>query len=653
MAGVSLLMPIACGQSEEEPPPPGNEIHTGGKGGAIGGGGGTTGAGGSKGGAGGSQTGGSGGEDPGDSLAPTVRITSPESLRHPDDGTVLTETEVEVFCEATQSPETGSEPVNRSKVVLRMLGAEGEELDNKPAAEAEPGVFFAPFFLQEVANGAVSFECTAEDEATPPHVGSDAISTFVDHGPTIEVSSPLENSSYSLLAPVPFSFTVTASPLVDDDPGSEVDLDSVSLTVLGKTIELDRRGEEYRATVNLADTDLFPDPPPTVPVLIAANNVREPMRGEALLAYNIKVDSTGPVIEITAPARADVVGGEVFLRFTVSDDGSGVDEQSVFVNFNGGDPIYFDERAGWARNGADFSYRFDTTAIVGSTAQVVINVEAKDGAGNDADGESLLLYLDNHAPIVDLDPPMVREYTATPTETTCSVAFDPVGPAAANDQARVGSLFTRALVSDRTNPAMFKHYAGVNRESVYLYLQIDPDRPVLVSTDADGECEDIDATLPFFRLIAIPPAGESYYGPANAEPSGAPPFPTGCVRGPGGTPPLSLCRPPSSDLTRVIPWDFDSTVPAIYGIPPLDDPACTGLDWEIGSTNGIEEGWVCVAARAVDNAGNVGVSAPLRICYDDGQGAPASCPDPAPSCTDGCTVSAVNRFPPNQVLLDP
>jgi hypothetical protein len=69
--------------------------------------------------------------------------------------------------------------------------------------------------------------------------------------------------------------------------------------------------------------------------------------------------------------------------------------------------------------------------------------------------------------------------------------------------------------------------------------------------------------------------------------------------------------------------------------------SCTGTDWEIGQF--VEEGWFCVAARAEDRAGNVGISRPLRLCFDNGDGDPPDCSSP-PECTDGCR--APERVPP-------
>ncbi|HWP08749.1 MAG TPA: hypothetical protein VNN72_23565, partial [Polyangiaceae bacterium] len=52
---------------------------------------------------------------------------------------------------------------------------------------------------------------------------------------------------------------------------------------------------------------------------------------------------------------------------------------------------------------------------------------------------------------------------------------------------------------------------------------------------------------------------------------------------------------------------------------------------------------ICVAGRAEDNTGNVGISRPLRLCFDDGEDPPPSClnqdADPPPSCrVDNCKL---------------
>jgi hypothetical protein len=257
--------------------------------------------------------------------------------------------------------------------------------------------------------------------------------------------------------------------------------------------------------------------------------------------------------------------------------------------------------------------------------------------GNVASGESLVLYLDNVPPIVDLDPGLVREWRDTP-ESYCSLAFDPVGPMSANDGAIVGRLQRyRALVWERTNEDPFTPHilynSGTDLESVYLYLQTDEAEPLLINNDGDPACDDLDIDgLPFLHLKGITPRGDSWFG---ADADETEPQWTGCNY--QDQPEVDmLCDPYEADLSRIIRWDAEDEVPVIFANGNLDPgPSCIGTDWE---TAPYGEGWACLAARAVDNAGNVGISPPLRVCIDDGVAPHPDCTGTPPDCTDSCTL---------------
>jgi len=71
-------------------------------------------------------------------------------------------------------------------------------------------------------------------------------------------------------------------------------------------------------------------------------------------------------------------------------------------------------------------------------------------------------------------------------------------------------------------------------------------------------------------------------------------------------------------FSRVIFYTADVSEPAIYSLPPVisgDSQFCSGLQFD-ALANNIPEGWACVAVKAVDNVGNVGISRPLRIFID-------------------------------------
>jgi hypothetical protein len=642
--GATLFVASACGDSEKDPlgdgPGPGARGGSGGFGGSSGSGA----QGGSSGTAG--TMGGEGGMDGVDPLAPTVEITSPEHLDDPnDDVAVLVDPEVEVVCEARQSTEPDSEPVNAATVLLQMLDADGEVVKEDPGVETEPGVFSAPFILTDLPNGRVSFRCLAADTSDPPRLGSDTNATFVDHGPAIEVTSPEDGSSHSAQGAVQFSFTVTPDPLVDDDPGSEID--DVTLVVLDVDIPLDEEDGVYTATVDFTDTEVFP-PATDVQADIRARNIRLPERGVRRLTLGFVLDSVGPEIVVTAPAEDDVVGGDVTLEFTVTDALSEIDSGTVSVRLNTLEPELY-PMGRWTRNGDDFTYTFNSTIIDGDTAQTTINIEATDVAGNRSAGSQHIVWVDNTPPIVDLDPPLIRELNDASDPAECSVAFDPVGDGAANDLQTVqqAQMF-RAVVWSLGNgvPGQTVVFQAATKEdSVILYLLENPSSTnfLLSDTNGDGVCDDIVDRVNRRKVDLHPIArtGEAWFGSMSDEPLNSPTIPGFCgYRQPPQTRPDTLCLN-RSDIGRVISHARDGAPPVIYARGSMltgTGAACTGTGWEIGQqvTPGYE-GWVCVAARAEDvfdngETGNHAVSRPLRLCYDDGEPPAPDCSGTPPTC---------------------
>jgi hypothetical protein len=109
-----------------------------------------------------------------------------------------------------------------------------------------------------------------------------------------------------------------------------------------------------------------------------------------------------------------------------------------------------------------------------------------------------------------------------------------------------------------------------------------------------------------------------------------------------------------SDMFRVtkhcMPVDPAERVVYVVGNAP-SGADCTGEQWELTPTmTGDREGWMCLATRAVDKVGNVGVSPPLRICVDlpGIDGTPTCDPDSMPSCRADCEEPPS----PNPGLID-
>jgi hypothetical protein len=643
---------------------------------------------GSGGGAGKGTSGAGGGEiEAGVPGAPSVSITSPEAVNNPDVGHVLIDSTVEVLCQVTPSPDPGAPLLNKSTISIEMLDGTGKSLETdaaEPTSNADE--YSSQFGLTGIPNGVVAFRCTASDRSTPPLTGSDTLSTMVDHGPTIIVTSPMPDSAQSLKKPVNFEFSVEAAPLADGDMGALVG--DVTLKTDGVDIPLTESPTQpglFQTNVDYGDPLLFAVAPTgSVSVVITATNRRTPTPATSAAPYVFDIDGVGPVITINLPTAGQILGGNIALQFTVDDaaasgnpnSSSGVKASTVFVQLDELDPIYYDpsDPIHWGLDvsGTKFVYRFDSTEFR-TQPQINVDVGAEDNAGNLSIGQAITIFLDNVPPIVDLDPPMIREIQAsvsdgppymgmamTPTSypDRCSAPFDPLG-SAVNDLASVKAIaLYRAFVFDLTNDAsgqIFHHFAAVDQGSVRLYVQPDPTLPVLIDTDNDGICDAIPDGLRFQAMLPIPP--DSRDPPLNGDDLSMPPAVAGlCGFGPKPVSVTQLCEPAESDLIHVVkhPMPKNPPEPVVYGIGPIDGVACTGHDWQLANLIPLvdpadpqgprKEGWVCLAARATDNAGNTGVSPPLRVCFDDDRkgGTPGCRLNPAmnppPTCTDGCRV---------------
>jgi hypothetical protein len=657
------VMASACGGSSSDRPSVPGPTGTGGKGhlpsgGTSGGGGEDTGATGTgaDGGTTGNGTAATGNVDE-NTDAPVVTITSPVEEKDPNGENVIVDELLDVTCIAKAASDRDAK-IDPATVSIDMLDADGNVVQTVAAAPSGRNEYTASFITTKVAdNGVISFKCSATDDGEPPLVGTDAIVSFIDHGPEIIIGEPAPDSQHALEV-VNVSFRVKAAPVAKGDSGAAVD--DVTLSVAGVAFDLTKVGDTYSASVDLADSLLFKNAPDgATPVSIRAANRRAPNPGvNDQSDYTFVVDGTGPEIVVTQPKTPQVIGGDVTLLFDVTDSQSGVDPDSVVVRLNGVPHRYDADPDGpWRNSGSSFSYKFDARQFDTTTVQTTITVEAFDRVGNKGDEATENVYLDNVAPVVDLDPPAFREYRKA--TSTCSLAFDPLGPLAANDLARTFDFQQfRAFVYDRTNEGENQHhffFSDTDVTSVYVYLQPDPSKPLLTDTDGDGVCDDVIAEdpethvkIPLQQLTGLLPTGSSWFGLAGdedtrlAEQFPIESAPAGCGYETGQSPaPEGLCPDHASDMTRVVAWDVKKEIPVVFVQGPSPEGACTGIDWQIGHQEGVSDGWVCVAAVAKDHVGNRGVSQPLRLCFDDGTGAPPECLDPGsvpPSCRQDCSL---------------
>jgi hypothetical protein len=648
---VSFLL-AACSGGSEHPKVIGDPGSTGGGGS----GGGIVNSGGSKGTGGGIVSTDAGFGDGGIVVgAPTVKVTSPIAATSPNDASVVIGDTLIAKCQATQSAMAGSTAVDSSTVKIAVLDAMDQvvtELPGTPSTD-DASLFQATFTVASIANGAISIRCKASDKSTPAKTGTDEIATLFDHGPTVAVTTPAPDSAYPLTGAVPFAFRVTPAPLGTGD--TNADVTTVTLSVNGVTIPLVRDPMDamgYKLSVDFNDTTVFPQAPMgMVPVEIHAKDSRKPTAAERVTSYRFALDGTGPVITLTKPKNQDIIGGKVTMEFTVIDALAGLDSKTLSVELNQVAKFYSPTDTNWTNNNkGSFTYTFDGANVAGSKVQVTVNLTASDIAGNKTAGESVVLYLDNYPPIIDLDPPNVRQLRKVGTDIQCSESFDPLGPMAASDGDLVLPFTTfRALVWDTTNAIAGQtvfYYATTDQSSVYLYLQPDgATKPLLIDTDGDGICDKLDTSpggtpIPNLRLGPVMPAGTAYFATDMTD-QGADPLLSGCMTGADTTPPAHLCDQNVSDMTEVIRHNAANVEPVVYGIGGLTGLECTGTGWELsaqlmGATQ--KQGWFCLAAVATDKVGNSAISPPLRVCLADNISSPACNPTLKPSCTDGCTA---------------
>ncbi|MEO6600662.1 MAG: hypothetical protein ABIQ16_12360 [Polyangiaceae bacterium] len=564
-----------------------------------------------------------------DPLAPTVEITAPKEVADPNSKGVLTAPQVTVVCSAKASKASGANEVLSSSVEIQMFGADDKQIgmDGTVHATDVTDVYDAIFTLTDVPSGAVYFVCSASDDGTSPKTTSSRVDTFVDHGPEITLKNPAPSSAHALSPAILFKFTVLPAPLSARD--TQAGVTTVSLKVNGVEIddvaahENPKAPGEYQISIDLSDPATFsPSPTGSVPVRIVATNKRGTVRTSD---NSFDVDSTGPVIQIVSPAVPNsFVGGKVTLAFTVTDTPAGVDTAKVEVVLNNKSHL-FDLKNGWANPSPNnFSYTFDTHQFDQLGIQLSVNIRATDLAGNPSDGASILYYLDNVPPIIDMEPPAVQEVQyQSPSSSICSVPFLPLGDSPRDLEVVSSVTRPRALLWDVGNSAdgqdafYFSDIDNANTNTVpHLYFQPDTSKPLLKNADPTKHgaiCDAIaDETLPLVTLVPLATTGLAYFPATATQHDGI------CGAGsetPQGTGSKPLCNG-NSDLNRVIQHEGPQSPPVavVYVIAP-DALQCTGTQFQITNV-APKDGWVCVAVSAIDKTGNRSVSAPLRLCLD-------------------------------------
>jgi hypothetical protein len=338
---------------------------------------------------------------------------------------------------------------------------------------------------------------------------------------------------------------------------------------------------------------------------------------------------------VTKPAPGDVLRGSIEVVVSIDDDSPPVTVKATISNLE----IEMEADSG----GTEFKGTVDTITLAGLVSPTII-VRATDNGGLQSE-VGVQIVLDNEGPLASLDPPNVR-LKRDNNGIECSRDFDPLGADAPNDGEVVPQLFElRGRVADVSNTGTINSTlivpkAGIDR--VDLYVLDDTTKPLVVDSDGDGFCDDINPNLvpsitpmtaneaAVITLQAIDPRGAGFFGSDTFGGFNA----LVCNAGDDAEAPNPLCL--GENVTAII-QDIDGS-PEVFGIPPVSDDAnCLGFAFDARAAN-MADGFACAALLVTDKLGNRRVSEPLRVCIDkDVNGADCN------GATVGQTVGVANR----------
>jgi len=502
----------------------------------------------------------------------------------------------------------------------------------------------ATLSLGGVPGGRLLVSVTASDTDDPAN--SNHAERFITHdvGPLIEFLSPSQDDQYFHGA-MSYSFRVLYS------AGTETscNFDEVSIAGVQFNPALNVMNPcTFGGNVDFAD-DFDPDLIDNQYVLVVrASNGQGT---QASVQRTFHVDNSGPQIEFETPLDNNIVGGTIDIVVTATDP-SGVDPAAVRAQVSGAAnpsitllPIGADQ----------YAAVYDTAELNSSIVSPSISVTAEDLWGTRST-RSIIVHIDNAPPVISLDPPDIRDRREVDVGLQCSHEYDPVGLDAADDlSCQLQVFFMRARVQDAGNqrPGQNILYPSfVDATSVELFAY-DGTQDLIVDLDGDPD-NTCDGINPALEPTPMGLPGEAWHNSLNPiPPNGSADFTADlslpilypCAPGDEDEPPDTLCDP--TLMTRAM--NHGQTVePEIYTLgEPEAGALCSGTQFDTLG-NGFTEGWICFAVRARDQAGNWGISDPLRVYVDlDGVGA---CPmGAAPDCTDGCTYNdwaATGVFPP-------
>lgn len=351
-------------------------------------------------------------------------------------------------------------------------------------------------------------------------------------------------------------------------------------------------------------------------------------------------DHLMPGVKVNAPVNTLIYSGQVSFDVDVTDAEAitsvtaTVGNHTIDLTLDGATP-------------GKYRGNFDSTTIAGVVApSVTVRAINAEGLLTDV---AFVITLDNQPPVAELDPPKVRVQAS---DMSCSTPLDPVSPDAPNDLSTVAQLVEfRARVVDLPNSGTLTSTVAIAKagvSTVTLYILDDTTQPLVVDSNGDGNCDEINPkvlpTIPpaageasSVNLTAVTGAGSGVFLQAGNT-FGPHDQAAACTDASADKPFAPICSgEPQQSLIIAEPV---TGKPEIYGIPPLDTLNCMGYVFDMKASS-VADGWACAAVAVSDALGNKSVSPPIRVCVSKSGGA---CTDatPAPNCTgtySGGTVS--------------
>lgn len=280
------------------------------------------------------------------------------------------------------------------------------------------------------------------------------------------------------------------------------------------TLSLNSSTGKYEATVTAPNKSSFPLTGHyynvTVKATDDAGNITTVDATDSTLGENLQLrvkETTAPTIVITSPtASARLINNKPAIMWTVTDDDSGVNQDSIGITIDSGSKITGNSIVKTAINGGyQCSY---TPATVLSDGSHTVKIDASDNDGNAATQKSVSFIVDTVAPTLSVTSPVEGSVTNTSAVTVQGVTNDTTSsPVTITVKLNNGSAESVAVNSDGSFSKALTLSPGTNTITI-------------VATDAAGKSTTVTRTVtldtgaPVFQSITINPnpvdAGKTY-----------------------------------------------------------------------------------------------------------------------------------------------